>query len=173
MEVRVNDRKITAGDDAEYTSNTEVDNLDVVRQMGVFRVLVNKKPIDIGTILKIKSTISQFRGMKQLAMKIVHVVESTNAEADAWAEVAEYKRSVLSQPWVLTTSHQNRIDRDLKAEDLKEWEHEKRRRKHDARNAERRREHEEKLARRREQKEQHYNAGALPGSNILKMPWQV
>lgn len=171
IEIKINHRKMQAGDEAEYPSNTNVDNLDVLMHLGLPTILVDKQPIDIGTVVKVRCTISVYRRTRQLELKKTLVVKDTNAEAAAWKEVAEYKRDVLARPWVLTTSDQDRIDRETRKEELRLREKSKRRVRYEAKMAEKRREHEERVARRNAQCEQFYNAGALPGSEAIKPPW--
>jgi hypothetical protein len=97
-------------------SGTTVSNLNVISQFGVFEITVDHERIEIGTVLKAKGTISEFRGVKQLDLKRIHIVASTDEEAQAWAETAAFKINTLSAPWRITSSQHSEIKSKIKAE---------------------------------------------------------
>jgi hypothetical protein len=106
---------------AIYSSpETQIENVRIISQLGVFEVMVGNQALDIGSVIKAKGTISEFRGVKQLEMKRVWVINTTNEEARAWAEVATFKRDVLSKPWHLSTAEARKIKHDKKVEIKKE-----------------------------------------------------
>ncbi|KAF2021053.1 hypothetical protein BU24DRAFT_416727 [Aaosphaeria arxii CBS 175.79] len=158
---------------AEYNSvkspsNTEVDNVDVISHFGVFEVLVDRHRIDIGSVIKVKGTISEFRQQKQVELKRIWVVSNTNEEVRAWAETAAFKREVLSKPWHLSRTDHQKVKQQIKAErrqrreqerlriayELKKLEHKKLREQYLAKR-------EEKQEARRRKEEATMNAGAL------------
>jgi hypothetical protein len=155
--------------DATYSSpETQIENVSIISQLGVFEVMVGNQVLDIGSVIKAKCTISEFRGVKQLEMKRVWVINTTNEEAQAWAEVATFKRDVLSKPWHLSTAEARKINHDKKVEKKQQQKHEekkaeyekekeKRRQARDAYNAER----EGRLEVRRRKEEVMMNAGAI------------
>jgi hypothetical protein len=152
----------------ESPSNTLVSNVNVISELGVFEVIIDGQQVDIGTILNIKGTISEFRGQKQLELKRARILRTTNDEARAWAEVAAFKREVLSTPWHISSTEHRQIKKELKLrkkQDEEEQRHEaereaklqRRREAYDEYMAKR----EEKLERRRRKEEVMMNAGAL------------
>ncbi|KAK4972514.1 hypothetical protein LTR28_012438 [Elasticomyces elasticus] len=142
-------------------SNTEVDNTTIRSTLGTFEVLIDGAPVDIGTVIKAKCTISTFRQVRQLELQRVSVVRDTNEEARAWAELAEFKERVLAKPWSLTEQEMKEIDESIRAERSKEREREMKRKEVDAKNKEKRRRHDEKAERRRRREEVDMAVGAL------------
>jgi hypothetical protein len=150
---------------ATYSSpETQIENVRIISQLGVFEVMVGNQALDIGSVIKAKCTISEFRGVKQLEIKRVWVINTTNEELQAWAEVATFKRDVLSKPWHLSTVEARKIKHDKKVEKKKEQkyaEYERgkaeRAQTRNAYNAER----EGRLEARRRKEEIMMNAGAL------------
>ncbi|KAI1334566.1 hypothetical protein F5Y15DRAFT_289091 [Xylariaceae sp. FL0016] len=57
--------------------------------------------IDIGEILDVKGSVKLFRGQKQIAIQKVQRVKSTNQEVQFWNKIKDFRRDVLSNPWVL------------------------------------------------------------------------
>jgi len=71
----------------DNASNTTVENLNIVSQIGVFDVLVDGyKRLDIGTVIKVKAVIGEFRHVKQLELKRIYVIRTTGEEMKEWAE---------------------------------------------------------------------------------------
>lgn len=152
----------------ESPSNTTIDNVNIVSQLGVFEVKVDQHPLDIGTVIKAKCTISEFREQKQLELKRVWVVLNTNEEAQAWAETAAFKQKVLSTPWHISSTEHRRIKREIQSEKERNQENEKLKNEHEARRKERKHAREEymakrevKLEARRRKEEVMMNAGAM------------
>ncbi|OCK78360.1 hypothetical protein K432DRAFT_302162 [Lepidopterella palustris CBS 459.81] len=152
----------------ECPSNTTVSNVHVAIRRGVFEVEVDGQNLDIGTVIKAKCTIAEFRGNKQLELKRVSVVRSTDEEVRAWAETARFRKDVLEKSWVLSERDQKQIKKELKMQWKKEKEHQRLKAEHDARRLERNRTRDEKTAlseqkaeRRRKKEEVIMNTGAL------------
>jgi uncharacterized membrane protein YqiK len=150
------------------SSKTNLKNVDVVSQFGIFDVMVDDQKLDIGTVVKAKGTVSEFRGNKQLDLKRIWVVPTTDEEAQAWAETAAFKQKVLSQPWHLTSAEHKQIKKQIKSEKKKMLEYEKRKAEHEAKKRlqeqerdMRRAQREKKLESRRRREETMMNAGAL------------
>lgn len=57
--------------------------------------------VDVGTVVKVKGGIGEFRGTKQLCLERIAVVESTDAEVRAWEEGVRFRCEVLAGPWVV------------------------------------------------------------------------
>jgi hypothetical protein len=152
----------------ESPSNTTIDNVNVTSKLGVFEVTVDHQPVDIGTVIKAKATLSEFRGAKQLDLKRICIVSTTNEEAQAWAETAAFKHTTLSKPWHLTSVEHKQITNEIKVERKKVREYERRKAEHEAKKREQRKAREEYLAQKeaklevRQRKETIImNAGAL------------
>ena len=149
-------------------SNTAVDNVNVRAGVGFFQVLVNDQVVDVGTVIKAKGTLTQFRHNMQLEMKRVSVVHTTAEEAQSWAQAAEFKENVLSRPWIITVQEQDEFRQQEQRERQKAVERERSRREHRARKEQRLDKHRAKLAQYEEREdrelrklEKRYNEGAL------------
>lgn len=155
-------------DSATSSSNTTISNVNVISRLGAFEITVDNVNVDIGTVLKAKGSISEFRGIKQLELKRVQIVSATNEEAQAWAENADFKTAVLSAKWRVTSAVHQEIKAKIKAEKKKAKEYGKRLREYQikkdeyetARAAHEAR-REAKLEARRRREESMMNAGAL------------
>ncbi|KAF2193449.1 hypothetical protein K469DRAFT_550151 [Zopfia rhizophila CBS 207.26] len=152
----------------ESPSNTTVDNVNIIVQRGVFEVTVDHHMLNIGTVIKAKCTISEFRGQKQLELKRAWIVSTTNEEAQAWAETAAFKREILSVPWHISSSEHKRIKKEMKVDRMKNQEYERLKTEHEAKKKEQRKTREDCLAKReaklesrRKKEEVIVNAGAL------------
>ncbi|KAF2651324.1 hypothetical protein K491DRAFT_729694 [Lophiostoma macrostomum CBS 122681] len=152
----------------ESPSNTAVDNVNIFSRLGLFRIMVEDDEMEIGTVIKVKCTISEFRGQKQLEMKRVWILATTNEEAQAWAETAAFKREVLSSPWRISSVEHKRIKKEIAAEKRKNQERERLKAEHEIARQGHRKEREEyvakrevKLEARRRKEEVMMNAGAL------------
>jgi hypothetical protein len=152
----------------DTSSLTSLDNVKVISRPGIFEVVLDNLRLDIGTVVKAKGTISEFRGIKQLNLKRIWVVSTTNEEAQAWAETAAFKQEVLSKPWHLTSAEHRQIKAKIKSEKKKLQEYERRKSEHEAKKEEQRQAQElylatreKKLEMRRRKEEVMMNAGAL------------
>lgn len=150
------------------TSTTTISNVNVISQFGVFEITVDHRSLDIGTVLKAKGTISEFRGVKQLELKRVQIVASTDEESQAWAETAAFKSTVLSIPWRITSAQHSEIKARIKADKKQAKEYDKRIRdyqvkkaEYEAKKAVHERQKELKREARRRKEEAMMNAGSL------------
>lgn len=149
-------------------SNTTVSNVDILASLGRYDVLVDKRPLDIGSVVKVKCTISVFRNIKQLELKRIWILRSTAEEIAEWEVGAKFKSEVLSQPWVLSKERlrelqKAEIEKRSKREDAERME-EKRQASEAAKKlkrAERRREHEQRKELKRRKEDIAMNAGAI------------
>ncbi|KAF2092653.1 hypothetical protein NA57DRAFT_69606 [Rhizodiscina lignyota] len=158
-------------------SNTAVDNVDVTTGLGAFRVFVDHVHLDIPAVVKIKCTISWFRNMRQLELKRISTVRSTDDEVKAWAELAAFRRDVLSRPWHLQRHKLGELDAEARATAQKDRERQRERLDRETKRRARRRAHEEKvkvyeekLESRRRKEEVMMNAGALERTNFINWP---
>lgn len=167
IEIKAELRERKPDDLAEYPSNTFVDNLDVTVNLSTPHVYVDRHPLSIGTVIKVKGTIDSFRGKRQLKLERIWVVKDTNEEAKAWAETAQWKQDVLSRSWVLTESQRQEIDAQLEREALKEREREKKRKLVGNEYAAKKAKKLEKREEKRRRDEAKLDQGALPHSHVL------
>ena len=62
---------------------------------------VDLQNVEIGSVVKIKGGIREFRGQRQISLERLSIVRSTAEETAAWAENSTFRREVLDRPWVL------------------------------------------------------------------------
>lgn len=84
------------------------------------------KGFDVGSVVKIKGTISEFRDVRQVAMKIIHIIPDTEAEVVEWRARNAFYRDVLGKPWVVTEEQEKKCLRDVEREKWREEEKKKR-----------------------------------------------
>ena len=128
--------------------NTEVPNLNIISSLGVFEPALGPNLLDIGTVVKIKGTLEEYRGVKQIDLKRISIVKTTDEEVKAWAELAEFRTTVLSKPWNLSNREITKLRND-------EADREKREKEHDRQRAERHRQKKARCAEYMEKKQQH------------------
>lgn len=149
-------------------SNTTVDNVNIRISLGTFDVFVDDVVLDIGTVVKAKGTIDEWKGMKQIRLERIQIVRSTAEEIQEWEGVAKWKREILNKPWVLDKHTLEEMEQTNQDEREKELEKQKRKeemkraylvkqRNRDAKSKAR----EENWERRRRKEEVMMNAGAL------------
>ncbi|RDI79347.1 hypothetical protein Vi05172_g10579 [Venturia inaequalis] len=164
----------------DNASNTNVENVNIVSRIGVFDVFVDgHKKLDIGTVIKVKAVIGEFRNMKQLELKRIYVIRTTGEEVKEWTEVARWKRDILSKPWFLSPQKLKDLDNEDARQRRKQRDTEKKRREYNkameeklAKRREKIEKHEAKVEKRRKAIEDDLNGGALRGSDVLWAPWQ-
>jgi hypothetical protein len=152
----------------DTSSNTKISNLNIVSRLGVFEVVVDDQPLDIGSVVKAKCTISEFRGNKQLELQRISVITTTDEEVRAWAETAAFKQTVLSRPWHISSAEHKQIKHKIKSDEKKEREYERRKAEYEVKKEEHRlareayyAQREKKLEARRRKEEVMLNSGAL------------
>ena len=172
IEVKIPRRHGPTLDNGEvHPSNTLVDNLDVYDTWGLASLTLDNQPIRVGTVLKVKGTIAEFRE-RQVELKRVFLVKDTNEEVAFWAGVAKHRRDVLSKPWVLSSADMKALDDQIEAETRKEEERKSARRVKYEVNMERKAENDEKRQRQADKKRRLFDSGALKGSDVIKAPWE-
>jgi hypothetical protein len=168
LELKIVRRVVDQQSSETFSSNTTIGNVNVISQFGVFDITVDNVHVNIGTVLKAKGSISEFRGVKQLELRRVQIVSSTDEEAQAWAETAAFKAKVLSAKWRVTSAEHAVIKAKIKAEKKKAKEYDKRLREYEVKRGEyeaaraaHEAKREAKLEARRRKEELMMNAGAL------------
>jgi len=97
-------------------SNTSVSNVNVRAGLGFFNVQIDDTTLDIGTVVKVKCTIEEFRGVKQLDLQRTSVVKTTAEEIKAWSGLSHFNKTVLSSPWVLTNEELEILQQEIVTE---------------------------------------------------------
>ncbi|USW52017.1 Putative replication factor A protein [Septoria linicola] len=159
---------------AVYSTNTTLDNVQVMSEMSLPVVHIGNVRVDIGTVLNAEGKVESYRMSRQLIAERLRLVNDTNEEAVHWSKTAHWKRNVLNKPWFLSDSAKQAADAKLREDATMADKHEKETRHRKRRSAkveERRRVHEAEIERKREERTEYYNRGALPGTNVIKMPW--
>lgn len=72
--------------------------------------ILSLEGVDVGTVVKAKGGISEFRGTKQLVLERITVVETTDAEVRAWEEGVRFRMEVLVGPWVVEEGVRRRLE---------------------------------------------------------------
>ncbi len=152
----------------DTSSTTKINNLNIISRFGIFDVVVDDVPLDIGSVVKAKCLISEFRGIKQLDLQRISVLTTTNEEARAWAETAAFKQAVLSRPWHISSAEHKKIKHTIKAEKKKNQDYERRKAEYEVKKKEQRlareahfAQREKRLEARRRKEEVMLNSGAL------------
>ncbi|PPJ57974.1 hypothetical protein CBER1_09406 [Cercospora berteroae] len=156
---------------AVYSTKTNLDNVEVMSHFGLPVVIAGKARVDMGTVIIAEGKVESYNQSRQIIALRLGLVKDTNEETIHWSKVADWKRSVLNKPWVLSSDQRTVIDAKLIETEKVAEQQSRRRKKKNAKIEELRRRHEEKIEAKRKQRTEYYNQGALPGSHILKMPW--
>ncbi|KAL8788099.1 MAG: hypothetical protein Q9213_001857 [Squamulea squamosa] len=88
---------------------------------------IDLKVFEVGSVVKIKGGLSEYRGEKQVKLERISLIHTTNEEATAWAENATFHKNILYKPWVVSENHQRRAKR--KAEGVEQEREVKKRRR--------------------------------------------
>lgn len=91
----------------------------------------NLTGVKLHSTVKVKGTISEFRGVKQLNPRIVVPLRGTRDEVTAWHELIKFRKEVLARPWMVD----ERIVRKAKRRHEVPWTAERRKRQRKAQNA--------------------------------------
>ncbi|KAF2089370.1 hypothetical protein K490DRAFT_37499 [Saccharata proteae CBS 121410] len=168
IEVAVRRLSSDITDAIDCPSNTVVDNVHVDSRLGVFDLRVDETVLDIGTVVNIKCTLTNYRKMMQLELQRVKIVRDTTEEARAWGELADFYETVLGKPWVVTAEDVRAIEkeerreaREVREKERKLKERNEKKKVWKERHEERMKVHEEKLERRRKREEDKLMVGAL------------
>jgi hypothetical protein len=77
--------------------------------------------VDLGSVVKVKGTVTTFRSVRQIALERLEIVPDTNAEVRFWTQRTQLFVDVLSKPWVVSVDEQARLLKEAegKVEDTK------------------------------------------------------
>lgn len=90
--------------------------------------------IDIGHVLDVKGGLSVFRDQKQIVAGKIVILKTTDEEVDFWSKIQQFKKDVLSKPWILDERTVRRLRQDaegIKPKDDKRDKKDKNRTKRD------------------------------------------
>ncbi|OTA59567.1 hypothetical protein K449DRAFT_384902 [Hypoxylon sp. EC38] len=79
--------------------------------------------IDVGMTVEVKGSATTFRSQKRIKIQKVQRIRSTNQEVQFWNKTRDFRREVLSRPWVLERREERRCKKqhmaDVDAEEKK------------------------------------------------------
>lgn len=113
IEIKIQRLDPSVSSSVNCPSNTAVENVNIDARLGVFDVIVDGSRLDIGTVAKVKCSISEFRKTRQLELKRISLVDTTDEEVKAWKELAVFRRQVLGKPWVLSAEEMKAADEQV------------------------------------------------------------
>lgn len=140
--------------------------------LGIPHFFVDKRRIDVGSVVKVRGSPISYRGQRQLLAKRMIELRTTVEEVQAWESTARWKLDVLSKPWVLTRQQREDIDVELREEEARQRAKQKKHKLRDAKYAAKEARHWERRENKRKNLEEVFNAGALRGSETVKAPWE-
>lgn len=158
-------------DRVEYLPATDVKDLQVFIELSLPLLKLGRKPLGLGDVVKAQGTLTEYRGHKQLLLKLISHVKDTNEESEHWRKAAEWKQNVLSKPWVLSQAQQKLTDERVKIRELEDQKKESLKRKTKMKGEEKHRRRQARDEEARKAEEEEMNEGALPGSATLVLPW--
>lgn len=133
-------------------------------QPGVTDLACRGRRLAVGTVVKAKGTLCAFRGVRQLLLRRLFLVPSTDDEAAGWASAARFRRDVLAAPWQLAPERERALKKEMDLKALRQRRKAKKRAAvglhADARVKEERL-HEREAEQRRRAEEAEMNRGAL------------
>ncbi|KAI2628768.1 hypothetical protein GGR54DRAFT_362175 [Hypoxylon sp. NC1633] len=79
--------------------------------------------IDVGMVVEVKGSTKLFRNQKQVKIQKLERIKSTNQEVQFWNKIRDFRRDVLSRPWILEKKEVRRCKKqhtaDVEAEEKK------------------------------------------------------
>lgn len=93
--------------------------MNIVSSIGSSNIYLDDHLIDIGSVLKLKCAIDEFRGSKQLILLRAERLKSTADEIHEWKQLATWAEE-LSKPLIVSVTRVQRIERRVEAEFLLE-----------------------------------------------------
>ncbi|KAI9870178.1 MAG: hypothetical protein M1830_004557 [Pleopsidium flavum] len=108
---------------------------DVGRATSASGIAVDLCNVDIGTVVKLKGGIGEFRGFKQMTLERISIINTTDEEAQCWSELTRFQVEVLSEPWYVPPETQQRLLEEADGTRRRKEEKERRRRERKGRRA--------------------------------------
>nr|OQO19044.1 hypothetical protein B0A51_12323 [Rachicladosporium sp. CCFEE 5018] len=153
------------------TPETMIDNVKVGVDMSIASLYLEKRPVRVGSVVRVKGTITKFRE-RQIELKRLFLVDSTDEEVRFWSRLAKHRRDVLSKPWVFTAEQQAKADAKAAAVQQRARDKVRHERRADAKLLVREARDKAKQDVLDKQQSAVLNAGALAGSEIIRAPWE-
>lgn len=125
------------------------------------RTILDTTRLQPGTAVKIKGTLSQFRGSMQLQLERFTVLGETNAEMEFVDARLRFLVDVLSVPWVLSESDIEQLRADVERGDIEAVEQRRKAGERVKRRAEREERHQRHILRRYEKEERRRDQEAV------------
>lgn len=72
--------------------------------------------IDLGTVVKVKGTISTFRNVRQIQLERLTLISDTSEEMRFWDQRSQLLADVLSEPWAMLPEKQKKLRREAEGE---------------------------------------------------------
>ena len=94
---------------------------------------IDLSDMDIGTVVKVKGGIGNFRGQKQMLLERLSIIRTTNEEVLAWGENSAFREEVLDVPWLLCEKDQIQARKQAEGFDRKQKRRDERKRKREYR----------------------------------------
>jgi Telomere regulation protein Stn1 len=142
-------------------SNTTVLNVNIFSTPISYWLEIDNERVDVGTVIRVKCTISSFRGERQLVLQRASVVKTTKDEAEAWLDTARCKLDTLSKPWQLTDQELETLEKEEHARVARAAEEARSKAEHKRARARLREKVERKMARKRREEHEAMDNGAL------------
>ncbi|KAL9124732.1 MAG: hypothetical protein Q9217_005969 [Psora testacea] len=76
--------------------------------------------VDVGTVVKVKGGIRDWRGGRQVSLERISIIHTTNEESVAWTENVAFRKDVLGKPWCLEEKEEKRAKRKAGGRDREE-----------------------------------------------------
>ncbi|OQO03943.1 hypothetical protein B0A48_10585 [Cryoendolithus antarcticus] len=153
------------------TPETLISNVKVGVSMSIASLYLDKRPVPVGSVVRVKGTITKFRE-RQIELKRLFLVESTDEEVRFWARLAKHRRDVLSKPWVFTPAQRATADAKAAAAEKRARDKVRHECRADAKLLAREASDRAKQDVLDKQQTAILNAGALAGSEIIRAPWE-
>ncbi|KAL9115138.1 MAG: hypothetical protein Q9227_000932 [Pyrenula ochraceoflavens] len=147
-------KPVTNGGSYSLRSEQQEPNADAANRARVMQEL------DVGSVVKLKGTISTFRNVRQITLERISIVEDTNAEARFWQERIQLFNDVLSKPWSLSVKQRNALLTRYEEQNARNALQAAKSKEHENRRLAREERHEERIARRYARDEMKRTQGA-------------
>ncbi|MCJ1244017.1 hypothetical protein MMC30_001214 [Trapelia coarctata] len=132
-------------------------NNEALRNNSMARTLcgnaIDMSDIDLGSVVKVKGGISEFRGEKQITLERFELIRSTTDEAAAWREMHEFRANILSKPWYIPSDGEQRLKEEADGTKAQAEEKVRRKAEKEAKEEKRKAQREEKERRKKKRAE--------------------
>ncbi|RDW88813.1 hypothetical protein BP6252_00845 [Coleophoma cylindrospora] len=67
--------------------------------------------IDVGSVVKVKGLVTDFRGMKQIEMRSIVPMKGTQEEVRCWNQIVDFRKDILDKPWIVEPAMEEKMKR--------------------------------------------------------------